>query len=575
MLVSDIDLSKVEPSQRNADELFPPTDIGPIWQKDENGDWLLPEHTLGWEVIAWAEENLSALRGSGPLELTPEQMRIVLWTYALDEDGEFTYEYAVWQAFKGAGKDPFAAVLAIVELIGPCRFSHWEYDEDGDKTPVGAEEPDALVQLIGVSKSQTRNTMKHIPKLLNKKVQAEYRLDVQRENVYVTGTGKRLEMVGSNYATLEGNPVTFAILNETQHWLPSQSGTELYDTVYDNVGKTPGARFICITNAYERGQQSVAEKIRTEQEMVWAGRSSDSGWLYMSREAHPKAPLEAAWVPFIMERIIGDAWWQRKNMRSIIRRVLDRSRPASRIRRMYYNQMVSGESVFFLPHEWDGARLEGTLGTRDDLRQGDEIVLGFDGGKTDDATALVAIRIKDKLIVPLLIEQRPTSGPGAKTWRVNEQAVDSEVHRAFQGFKVRAFFADPSLWQSWIASWSETYREVLLVRASTDSTIAWDMSGNHRKVSAVWELYRAAIKNRQLRHNGDGFLRIHALNAQAGHNKAGLTARKEGPESPRKIDAMVASYVAYAALQAYLERGKAPARKGSGRMLRNAQWVGQ
>src|SRR5699024_1193619 len=36
----------------------------------------------------------------------------------------------------------------------------------------------------------------------------------------------------------------------------------------------------------------------------------------------------------------------------------------------------------------------------------------------------------------------------------------------------------------------------------------------------------------------------------------GLIARKDNPESPRKIDAMVAMYIAYAALEDYLQKGK-------------------
>ena len=97
---------------------------------------------------------------------------------------------------------------------------------------------------------------------------------------------------------------------------------------------------------------------------------------------------------------------------------------------------------------------------------------------------------------------------------------------------------------------------MLAVKAAGDSTIAWDMSGNHRKVADTWELYRDAIIQGKLFHNGDKFLRMHALNAHLGHNRSGMIARKDGPESPRKIDAMVASYVAYAALQKYLETGK-------------------
>ena len=30
-----------------------PVRIGPTWQTDSQGAWVLPEHSAGWEVLAW------------------------------------------------------------------------------------------------------------------------------------------------------------------------------------------------------------------------------------------------------------------------------------------------------------------------------------------------------------------------------------------------------------------------------------------------------------------------------------------------------------------------------------------
>lgn len=546
---------EVEPSLENARRLFPPQDIGPVWAKDDEGDWLLPKYTLGWDVIAWAEANLSSPMGDGtPLVITPEQMRIILWHYAIDENGRWSYWKSLWQSAKGSGKDGLGAILGVVELIGPCRFSHWEYTEHGAKTPVAKSHPAALVQFAGVSKAQTNNTMDFIPLILNERVRAEYNLEVQKEIVYATGTGRKLEQVGSNYAALQGNRATYVVMNELHHWYASQGGPKLFGVLSKNVLKTRG-HFMVITNAYEPGEDSMLERVRLEQEKVWAGLSTPSGWLYMSREAHPKAPLHPDWAEHILRPIYGDATWQTSDLTTVAEEVLDGATPASETRRFFYNQITASEDALFSPDEWSGALAEGCIGDRRDLQFGDEVVLGFDGGKTDDATALVAIRISDKLIVPLVIEQKP-DGAFGDNWQVNDRLIDEEVHRAFQEFTVRAFFADPALWQSWIAAWSEEYREVLQVKSSADSSIAWDMSGNHKKVAQMWELYYDAVRTGQLKHNGNKILAVHALNAKRGRNRSGLIARKDNPESPRKIDAMVASYVAYAALQAYLERGK-------------------
>ncbi|MGZ4663214.1 MAG: hypothetical protein ACXVYB_18250 [Arthrobacter sp.] len=94
------EIDELEPSAENAMLHFPPSYIGPTWQKDENGHWLLPERTLGWEILGWVAEWLTFSDGN-PFILTPEQARFVLWFYAIDERGKFSYRKAVLQRMKG------------------------------------------------------------------------------------------------------------------------------------------------------------------------------------------------------------------------------------------------------------------------------------------------------------------------------------------------------------------------------------------------------------------------------------------------------------------------------------------
>lgn len=84
-----------------AQKNFPANTIGPTW-RIEDGYWLLPKYTLGYDIISWIAENLLAPDGSGePFELTLEQSRYILWLYAVDEDGEFVYRNSVLQRLKG------------------------------------------------------------------------------------------------------------------------------------------------------------------------------------------------------------------------------------------------------------------------------------------------------------------------------------------------------------------------------------------------------------------------------------------------------------------------------------------
>lgn len=560
-----LDLTGVEPSAESAAELFPPVAIGPIWVTDEDGFYLLPDYTLGWDVIAWAETKLNAIRGPGRLQLTNEQRRILLWFYAVNERGRFVYRRAVWQAFKGAGKDPFAAVVCLVELLGPVKFSHWG---DGGQ-PVGVRDEAAWVQLFAVSKDQVKNTSSLFPTLVSQELVADHALDVQKEIIYAHQGRNRLEVVGSSHRSAEGNRTTFAILNETQHWTASNGGEELSATVRRNLTKT-GGRSLSITNAYMPGEDSVAQQVREGEERVWAGLAKPSGTLYMSLEAHPDAPMSPEWIPHIMDTILGDAWWAMEDPDELVQDILDPSVGVTRSRRFFYNQVVTGEDALFSVTEWDNALQPNTLGSEEDLRPGDEIVLGFDGGKTEDATALVAIRVRDKLIVPIVIEQKPL-GPQGEGWRVDDALMNESVLRAFATYKVRAFYADTALWESYIASWSEEFGEQLEVKASPHSSIGWDMRGSRQRISEAWESYVGSIVDGRLKHNGNRILRTHALNARRGHNGIGLLARKENRDSPNKIDAMVASYVAYAALNDLLEKGnRGRKRHKPGRIIRGS-----
>ena len=44
--------------------------IGPTWQKGDDGEYVLPERTLGWDVLVWCTKNLLRPDGS-PWEHTP------------------------------------------------------------------------------------------------------------------------------------------------------------------------------------------------------------------------------------------------------------------------------------------------------------------------------------------------------------------------------------------------------------------------------------------------------------------------------------------------------------------------
>lgn len=528
------------PLSAEAIDALEPVLIGPTWQKD--GDhWLLPEHTLGWQIAGWCAEYLRGEDGN-PWKFTREQLRFILHWYALDETGRFVNRKGVLQRLKGWGKDPLVAVMCLVELVGPSRFSHWENGE-----PVGIPHPQAWVQVAAVSRDQTRNTMTLFPGLMSDHFIETYRIDAGQELIRANGGRQRLEAVTSSYRALEGGRSTFVVLNETHHWVRGNNGDRMYETIDGNATKKD-ARYLAITNAYLPGEDSVAERMRDAWEKIREGRAADIGFLYDSIEAHASTPLTPEALRIVIPKIRGDAVWL--NVETIIQSVLDLTISASRSRRMWLNQIVAEEDAIYGPAQWDPLLDEDAV-----LMPGDEITLGFDGGKSDDATALVALRVSDSCAFVIQVWERPASAQG-EGWEVPKDQVDSVVHETFKLYKVQGFYADVALWESYISEWSETYGEGLAVKSPGRDSIGWDMRGSMKLVTFAHERLVRTILDKKLRHNGDLTLRRHVLNARRRTNNYGVSFGKESKDSPRKVDAYAALMLAHEALHDLRSRGK-------------------
>lgn len=514
-----------------------PVKVGPTWERLSDGRWNLPELTLGWQVIEWADEHL--LQPDGPdagekWKWTDEQARLLLWWYAVDGDGRFVYRRGTLRRIKGWGKDPFAAALAAVELLGPCRFGGF----DGT-SPIAVPHPAPWIQVAAVSKDQTRNTMSLFPGLFGTKERAKrLGVDLGKEIIY-SDRGGRIEAVTSSPRALEGGRPTFVILNETQHWLSNNEGLSMAEAVARNLAKIRdgAARALSITNAHEPGEDSVAEREWDAWQKISSGKSRATGVLYDSLEAPADTVLsEPNSLALGIRACRGDSVWL--DVDRLVAEVYDPRTPPSMARRFYLNQVVAAEDAWMAPHEWNACANPDELVT-----DGDEVVLFFDGGKTDDATGIVGCRVLDgHLFVPGVWE-RP-DGPAGDGWEVDRDDVDRVVQSMFERFEVAAFYCDVALWESYIDSWRDRFADSLKVWATTGAgkkghATAWDMRSRVPEFTAAAERFVSDVVAQTLTHSGDAVLSRHVLNARRAPNRWGVSLRKEHRESSRKIDLAV------------------------------------
>lgn len=541
------------PSAVDLDNLRP-IYLGPTWQRSEEhpSGWHLPELTLGWDIVMWQAEALQHATGK-PWRYTPEQLRFVLWWYAVDTSGRWLYRDGVLQRLKGWGKDPVVATIGATEFVGPCRADpagRTVRDPWGNEHPAGVPHPEAWVQIAAVSKDQTRNTMTLLPSLFAPAAIEKYSIDLGKEIVYAHKGAKRIEAVTSSPRALEGGRPTMTIRNETHHWLSSNEGHEM-DAVIDRnaVKSSDGAsRALSITNAYMPGEDSVAERARDAYELIRSGRSLATGLLYDSLEAPPEAPLSAEAAPKVIELIRGDSRWL--DIERIVQAILDPRNPPSRSRRFWYNQVVAAEDAWVAPYQWDAVQRADRL-----VEDGEKIVAFFDGSKSDDATVLVGCCVSDGHVFLIDAWQRPAGLDHKAFWVVPREEVDARVERSFLQWQVCALFADPGggedesgerYWDGYIDEWAARHGAELILHAARTGTnphpIMWDMrSPDHYRefTEATERCFTDITVNHSLTHDGNRVLRTHVVNARRRPNKWGVAIGKEHRQSARKVDAAV------------------------------------
>lgn len=528
--------------------------------------------TLGWGVADFIEGYLLQPDGDlagEPFRLTDEQLRFLLWFYAVDERGRFIYRRAVLRRAKGWGKSPFLGALCLAELLGPVRFSHFD-EETGEA--VGERHPMPWVVIAGVSETQTENTMSAIRAMSEDSALVEdFGLDVGMTRILVPGGGK-LHPITASSSTQEGARPSFAVMDETHHWTKGNGGWSLAKVIRRNLAKSRdgSARAIETTNAHEPGAESVAEGSYNAWRAEVEGRTRASGLLYDTREAPLSVDLaDEASLRAGLRAAYGDATWLDEDR--LVGEVYDPDTPPEEARRFYLNQIVAAADSWIAPHELDRGEALG-LGKRL-LEPGDEVTLGFDGSLTDDSTILLAVRVSDGAPFVLGAWEKP-EGPRGEGWSVEKGDVRGVVDYAHATYNVAAYFSDVAYWETDVDAWRDEYGETYRVKATTRHAVAWDMRGHQADtVRGVEALHRSLTDGEvpliahRLPDGRDGLaiLRTHVLNARRRPNRWGVSFGKETRESPKKVDALAAWVLARMARTAVL--GAPPSsKKRTGRL---------
>lgn len=532
------------------------------WKPSEPGE--VP--TLGWYLIDWFAENLAAPDSPdrAPLALTREQEDFVLRWYAIDpETGRFKYRRGLLGRPRGWGKSPILGAIAIAEGMADVVPAGW----DADGQPVGmpwSQVRTPLVHVAAVSEDQTKNTWLAMLDMLDGPVVDEYRGLEPLDTMINLPVGKILPIT-SSARSVKGARSIFAVLDQTEEWVPSNRGVWLAQTIRTNCAKV-GGRTLESPNAFIPGENSVAEDSAAYAAAILDGRALNDGLLYDHREAPASTELtERESLVAGLRHAYGDSsdhpdgcvlheppcapgWAPIEGNADMF---LDPANDVQKLRSDFLNQITHASDAWLSKPEWN-ARDAHLLKLPAALEPGDVITLGFDGSRQRkrgvvDATALVAVRVRDGLVVPIQVWEQP-DGPAGEGWRIPVDEVDATVRTVFETYTVVGFYADPAKWEGFVAKWEALYGARLKVKASRQNPIEWWMTGGRAAlITRALEQFYNAVVDGELTHSGNPTLTTHVLNARRRHKAAGYQIFKAYPDSPDKIDAAIAATLAWQA----------------------------
>lgn len=496
--------------------------------------------TLGHLVRDWIEAHCvipDGYRRGEDFVLTEAQEWFLLRYYEIDpERGQLSFYGGQLRRPQKWGKDPFGAAIVLGEALGPARFDGW----DANGEPVGAPYPTPYIPILGVSEDQTDNTYKPLLEMIREgPLVNEPGMDPGETRTALPNGGE-IDPVTSSWNARLGARMTFATLTEPHLMIRRTGGRKLAAAVKRNIAGMDG-RWLELTNAWDPTEDSEAQATAEAAEPgVYIDTIEPRRVENLNDDEQLFPELRRQYEDHTTER---GGWVNLERIAAEIRspRTLE-----SDARRYFLNEVVIGQDVYVDPAGWD-ARADRDLV----LRPGDYIGVGFDGSRSDDSTALIAVRRSDLAIFELGIWEKDRDD-----WVIPRAEVHKRLADVFAAYRVGRFLGDPWKWENDLSVWASEYGEVI-VEFPTNVQMRMDRA-IHR--------FMGAFRRGELSHTGAARLSRHM---KAAVIVSGDRKKDRGEDDPHsthyrklskrpgeKIDGAVAATLA---LEAAMTMPEAPA----------------
>jgi phage terminase large subunit-like protein len=452
------------------------------------------------------KDSISGQAGSKML-LRDWQRDLIRNIYAQDEDGGFLRRFALVGVPRKNGKSALASHLAVFDLFfGP---------RGGETYSVAATRDQARI-VFGEAKRivEWNEDLAKVTKVYRDAI--EY---PQANSVY--------RVLSAEAGGAEG-------LNSSAVWfdeLHAQPNRKMFDVMsLSMAARGASAHMVAITTAGVKtdstGRDSICYDLYQYGQKVSRQEVEDQSFFMAWWEAPEESDHKDPETWKLANPGFGDLN-AADDFESAVKRT-----PEAEFRTKRTNFWASSQTAWLPAGSWEACESDITLSPED------EIILGFDGSFSGDASAIVYATIPkgedDPVKVGLVKAWEKDLTVHDDQWRVNIAEVEQTILDFCQAHpKVREVACDPFRWQ----------RSMEVLEEKGVPIVEFPSTSPKRMVPATQKVLDAVMEHKLI-HDGDGLLARHVGNAVTKIDNLGSRIVKDQRNSPRKIDAAVAMVIA-------------------------------
>jgi len=443
-------------------------------------------------IDGFAREYLTVTRGKGvrkPFRLRPWQKNIVGRLFPAKGPRP---RQGLISMPRGNGKTSLAAVLGGYGLFA-----------DGVE---GAE-----VIVVASDARQAGITHRQVARMVELDGRLAEQVQVFQNRIYVPHTDSTLTVLPAEPGALQGWNPSLAIVDELH---------VVTRAVWDAVALAAGKRDRSLVLAISTPGPA-REGVMWD--LVEHGRRGDDPSFVLVEYAAPDGcdvHDEQAWA--VANPALGDFLYL-----DALASTAKTTREAE-FRRFRLGQWTQHADAWLAREAWAGCAQERPV------PDGADVVIGFDGSYSGDATAVVVVQTPGDDRVPHVDVVRVWEPPeGAPGWQVPIIAVEDVIREACKRWRVKAIVADPFRWA----------RSLQLLAAEGLPVEEYPQSP--QRMTPATTRFAEAVLNRALTHSGNPDLARHVGNATVKLDSRGTRIQKEHKHSTRRIDLAVAAVMAH------------------------------